>query len=254
MWNKVHYPVLSETATVENLFALFFSPSAPVVFDPVGTLQTFMETQVLPNAKRRYGSDYGINAQLEEDMAARNIVFLNDANDFSRPNYGKTQDSSMMNRMCSTLYNGIDFSKRISEDEAAKMSKGGAITQIKENKKIPLDHLHFSFYQLNLFTPHYSFPINKEFLARSTVVSNTQVCLDNAWREVTILLLKHFLPDQHKQILQVQKQVVGYRERITDLQRQFENYMINTDQDTLHDIEKYSALKNSIEDIRVAKD
>ena len=52
----------------------------------------------------------------------------------------------------------------------------------------------------------------------------------------------------------MQKQVVSYREQITELQRQFENYMINTDQDTLHDIEKYSALKNSIEDIRVAKD
>ena len=160
----------------------------------------------------------------------------------------------MMNRLCSTLHNGIDFSKRIPEEEGLKLSKGGAVTQIKENKKIPLDHLHFSFYQLNLFTPHYSFPLNNEFLARATIVSNTQICLENAWREVTILLLKHFLPDQHKQILQVQKQVVSYREQITELQRQFENYMINTDQDTLHDIEKYSALKNSIEDIRVAKD
>ena len=52
----------------------------------------------------------------------------------------------MMNRLCSTLHNGIDFSKRIPEEEGLKLSKGGAVTQIKENKKIPLDHLHFSFY------------------------------------------------------------------------------------------------------------
>lgn len=211
-----------------------------------------------------YGSDLSVNQQLAGTLRSQtNFALLNDLNTFEKASFGLTQDQSLLHRLCQTFYNGIDFNyersvvwKKVPGIEQYLFSSFNSL-----NKKIPVNEPgleNVSMYQVQAFTPSFDYQNGPLFMAKGSTfvaMSANEDIMDNqdgvtAWMEIKELLLEQVNNHEWKQLQEIKEQIKFYDENKSQLNRAYENAFLVANHDTLQDLEEYSTLKQSIEDIQ----
>lgn len=71
-----------------------------------------------------------------------------------------------------------------------------------------------------------------------------------AWMEIKELLLEQVNNHEWKQLQEIKEQIRFYDENKSQLNRAYENAFLVANHDTLQNLDEYSTLKQSIEDIQ----
>jgi len=115
--------VLSPNDLAENLFSLLFAPSCPVVCDPTGQLQEFVQRTFMANLPQPNisASDIFANEKLENVIKFGRMACVTDLTCMRKMSSCLSQDHPLMKRLATTLYNGFDFH----EYRAPQLKKAG---------------------------------------------------------------------------------------------------------------------------------
>ena len=132
--------VLSPNDLAENLCTLLFAPSVPVICDPTGQLQEFVQRTFMQNLKQNVisGSDIFANEKLENAIKFGRMACVNDLTCMRKMSSGLSQDHPLMKRLATTLFNGFDFH----DFRTAQLKKASTIQtffthQASINKRVP---------------------------------------------------------------------------------------------------------------------
>ena len=257
--------ILPESTICETLFHMIFAPSCPLIIDPTGEVQQFIRANIISelHVKQIYGSDLNINAHLQTVFRSQgSFSLLTDVNNFEKATFGLTQDQSLLHRLCSTFYNGIDFNYERSLLWKKAPGIGDHIFSSFDclNKKMPVNEPNLenvSLYQVQVFSPSFDFQNGNLFMAKGSCFvamgTNEEILNSglgmNAWTELKELLLEQINLPEWKQLQEVKAQIKFYGENKSQLNRAYENNFLVANHDTLQRITEYTSLKQSIEDI-----
>ena len=198
--------ILTESVVCETLFHMIFAPSCPLIIDPTGEVQQFIRTNIISglHVRQIYGSDLNINSQLQQIFRSQgSFGLITDVNNFEKATFGLTQDQSLLHRLCSTFYSGLDFNyerslllKKAPGTEQHIFSSFDCL-----NKKMPVNEPNLenvSLYQVQAFSPSFDFQHGNLFMAKGScfvAMGTNEEILDNtlgvnAWMELKELLLE----------------------------------------------------------------
>mmetsp|Transcript_23297 Transcript_23297/g.22889 ORF Transcript_23297/g.22889 Transcript_23297/m.22889 type:complete len:417 (+) Transcript_23297:1724-2974(+) len=244
--------ILGQPVMIETLFTLIFAPSCPLVTDPTGKMQEFLQNHILSKlkVKRVFASDKNINFKVEQILRSNSLSILNDHNNLENENVGLSQQEPILQRLTSRLSNGFDFDY----EKLAKLKELHTLGSFFNsfggvNKRIPTNMPEFddlSLYQVQIFTPRFEFLLGQDYMSKLTpsVVMNSDNDLilsrdqpdrkvEGGWLEVKEVMLKHFLPEEYQKIQETRERIKQFNLKKDDLNKTFENAFLGANQDTL---------------------
>ena len=132
--------VLSPNDLAEYLFSILFAPSMPVIADPTGQLQAFVQRTFmkdLPEPKIS-AADLFANEKVENAIRHARMSIVTDLNCMRKMSTGLSKDHPLMKRLSSTIYNGFDFHDFKSTQIKKIGAKDSFFThQASVNKRVP---------------------------------------------------------------------------------------------------------------------
>lgn len=140
-----------------------------------------------------FGSDYLVGSKLANNLGnefadkSQQVIMLNDINDYSKPIYGKVQDSPYISWL-NSLNNKTVL--RIPCEVGSACS----------NPTLPRAPSMLELFKVMLFTAHSNFNLGADSLSRSSVVNSALLNKNEAWIEIKEILLKHFLPENYQKL------------------------------------------------------
>jgi hypothetical protein len=228
---------------------MIFAPSCPLIIDPTGEVQQFIKDNIISglHVRQIYGSDLNINSQLQSIFRSQNTFgLLTDVNNFEKTTFGLTQDQSLLHRLCSTFYSGIDFNyeRSLLLKKAPGLAEHIFSSFDCLNKKMPVNEPNLdnvSLYQVQAFSPSFDFQHGNLFMAKGScfvaMATNEEILGNsigvNAWMEIKELMLEQINLTEYKQLMEVKEQIKYYAENKSQLNRSYENHFLVTNHDTL---------------------
>lgn len=157
--------ILPESVICETLFHMIFAPSCPLIIDPTGEVQQFIKDNIISSlhVRQLYGSDLNINSQLQGVFRSQNTFgLLTDVNNFEKTTFGLSQDQSLLHRLTSTFYSGIDYNyeRSLLLKKAPGLAEHIFSSFDCLNKKMPVNEPNLdnvSLYQVQAFSPSFDF-------------------------------------------------------------------------------------------------
>lgn len=168
--------------------------------------------------------------------------------------------------MSHTVFNGVDFNdkrfamlKKISTLDSFFNHYSGM------NKRLPLFENntleHLSLFQVQLFQSRFEQQLNAEYLQNATFICTgpsqvigSELLKNKGFQHIREMLIKTLLEDDCEEFQDVLERLERINNKLTVLERNFENVFLVASGETLKKIGDYNQLRIAIEDIIQARD